>query len=327
MKNVKYNYFSFNICIIKMNIINVLLLLGMIILIYLLINIFGFETFNQINIYKKEKKYETINDPCEKDDLSEQCMINIIEKPKKKKKLNTYFQEMQFHTDYRDTLNAFSMMCDNKIIFNKSDSPLVDASHPKSKEVKHLIIKFIKETNNISQNEVSETINMNKNGWNDDMPLPQMKNKSGWDKFQESLGLPNTLYNEPASKAPIKLIKLDNIEKYETENEIKYVVYLIVQKKNVTDQMIVKVSFVIDRTDCNLDREFFAKNKNNYETKVLIEEIFVVGYLVITDNGNKKSYRENLYEFENISDGRMFNQEEIIKQLNKKRREYELECM
>ena len=40
----------------------------------------------------------------------------------------------------------------------------------------------------------------------------------------------------------------------------------------------------------------------------------------------RKSIKEKYYEFENITNGRQFSQEEIITQLNKKRKQYEKEC-
>ena len=42
-------------------------------------------------------------------------------------------------------------------------------------------------------------------------------------------------------------------------------------------------------------------------------------------NEKSSSSRKKFYDFDGISDGRMFNQKEIMQQLNKKRRDYEKE--
>lgn len=255
-------------------------------------------------------------------------LVSPNKKHKKNIHLNKHFQDMQYHTDYRDTLNAFILLVPNqKQLFNRSDLPLSHIVDPPSNEFKNLVSDFIKEVNKTIQKHVTDEINVN-NGWQDN--LPEKKYKSGWDKEQEALGLPTSLYKEPAPKAMIKLLKIDKVEKYETDNQIKFSVILIAQKKNVDDQIIFKVSFVLEKNDVNLDREFFDKKKNTYNTVIHVEEISVIGFL--TNIFNKKSKnkcaksREDFYNFDNVTDGKMFKQKDIIKILNQKRRDYENEC-
>ena len=241
-------------------------------------------------------------------------------------KVNKYFIESQFHQDYRDTINAFSLLTPNKKqIFNAMDLPIKTNSPPKS-EVKKLVKKFIKEINSTIKKYVND--NLTPNSWNDVMPEKRIK--TGWDEQMEQLGLPSSLYTDPAPKAPIKLIKLDHAEKFETDDEIKYNVFLIVQKRDVIDQLVIKVSFVIDRRDLNLDRDFFSKS-NVYETSVKIEDVSIMGFMTNHDFG-KKSNKEKFYDFGgiadnfgNINDGRTVSEKQIIKTLNKKRRQYEKE--
>jgi len=248
--------------------------------------------------------------------------IDAILKAKRKPKVNKFFQEVQFHQDYRDTSNAFNLLTDQKPFFNLADLPVTNVEKPSNTEIKNLISKFIKEVNKTVKNHVSDEIALN--NWSDNMP--QKKFKSGWEKQQEELGLPASIYTEPAPRSSIRLIKLDHAEKYETDAEVKYVVYLIVQKRNTEDQMVVKVSFVVDKNDLNLDREFFDKRKNTYETSVSIEEISIVGFMITEGYGDQTALsRDKFYDYDKIDDGRMFNQKEIIKQLNKKRRQYEKE--
>jgi hypothetical protein len=254
---------------------------------------------------------------------------NSNKKHKNKIKLNQHFQDMQFHSDYRDTLNAFVLLSPNqKQLFNKSDLPLSHVVDPPSNEFKILILDFIKEINKTIKNNITNEVDIS-NGWQDN--LPEKIHKSGWDKEQETLGLPNSIYKEPAQKAIIKLLKVDKVEKYETDEQIKYSIILIAQKKNVNDQIIFKVSFVLDKNDVNLDREFFDKKKNTYNAIVHVEEISVIGFLTNIFNKTlknkcaKSKSRENFYQFDNISDGKMFSQKDIIKVLNQKRRDYDNE--
>lgn len=244
----------------------------------------------------------------------------ILQSKHKKVDVNPNFIEIQFHQDYRDTSNAFILMSPNqKEIFNKGDLP-IKIDEPSYDETKKIVKKFIKEVNRTVKYHVSSEDGLK--NWQNHMT--DKKFKSGWDKQQEALGLPTSIYLDPAEKASIKLIKLDHAEKHETDDEIKYVVFLIIQKKNVNDQMLVRVSFVVEKRDLNLDREFFSK-KNSYETSVKIEEIFIIGFLT-KQNTKVKTKREKFYKFDTISDGRMFSRKDIIKELNKKRKEYEKEC-
>lgn len=299
------------------NILNVSLVILGIFVIYMFINSKKSEGFSK-NADNSDCELETtlINEYDE--DPSK--YIDAILRAKRKPKVNKFFQEVQFHQDYRDTMNAFNLLTDQKPFFNIADLPVTNLEKPSNSEINNLISKFIREVNKIVKNHVSDELGAT--SWTDNMP--QKKYKSGWDKQQEELGLPGSIYNEPAPKSSIRLIKLDHAEKYETDAEVKYVVFLIIQKRNTEDQMLVRVSFVVDKQDLNLDREFFDKNKNSYETSVSIEEISIIGFMITHGFGEQGS-KEKFYDFEGISDGRMFSQKEIIRQLNKKRRAYQKE--
>lgn len=248
--------------------------------------------------------------------------LDIILKKKKKMKELPYFVEEQFQKDYLDVINAFSLLIPNqKQLFNRSNLPILSSDVPSFKEVRTLIATFIKELNNTLKNQVhsSTTLdNWNKNTYD--------KNEtSGWEKSQEELGLPPSIYNPPLGKAPVRLVKMDHAEKYETESEIRYITFLIVHKQGATDQMVVKVTYVMDKRDIDLDRDFFDKKKNSYESPVKLEEIFIIGFLTDRSFG-EMSYRDKFYNFEGVTDGRMFNQKQIIEQLNEKKRLNAINC-
>lgn len=248
------------------------------------------------------------------------------------KKINPYFQEIQFHQDYRDTMNGFNIMCNQKNIFNKTHEPLLNKNinEEERNDVNGIINKFIQSLNSIVENKVGSIATQQLNSWQDNLPLVTpdndiIKKKSSWEQYNEELGLPSTIYPDPAEKSKINLIKIDQINKYETLKELKYSVYLILQKENVTDQMVVKISFVINKEDINLEREFFDKNKNKFETQIVIEEISIIGFLILTGAGKPKTHREKFYDYDGFNEGRMISEKEVIKQLNDKKKQIEKE--
>lgn len=248
----------------------------------------------------------------------------------KKEKINPYFQEIQFHQDYRDTLNAFGMMCDQKNIFNKIHDPLIKSEQIDTNEVNDLVSKFVDQLNVVIDQQIGEIATEKLDSWNDNMPLVNptneiIKKKASWEQYNEELGLPDTIYPEPATKSKVKLIKIDSVNKYETLKELKYSVFLIIQKYNVVDQMIVKISFVLDKNDVNLDREFFDEHKNNFETKIVVEEISVIGFMITKGMGKPKTLREQFYDYEGFDEGRIISEKDVIRQLNKKKKEIEKE--
>lgn len=226
-----------------------------------------------------------------------------------------YFSETQVHNDYRDTITAFNNVAPaQKQLFNRSDLP-VKFINPKLNEVKELVRGFIREVNNSVRRDVPNVMNSN-SGW--DELMPEQNVNSGWEKQQKELGLPVSIYNEPAKKGKLKLIKVDHIEKYATEEQIRYVTYLILQKVNVKDQMLVKVSFVLDNMID--ERQFFTdsdKRDNKPTVVVTIEEIFIMGFLTDAKMGAKRKL-DDFYNFEGIEKDGMMDQAEILRQLNKK---------
>jgi len=210
----------------------------------------------------------------------------------------TNFVETHFHTDYRDTMNAFNILTEKKVLFN--DGMLkVDNASVDSTEIEELAKLFIDKTNDTVTNEVKGELS--NDGWFDFMPQKEIK--SGWDIQQERLGLPNSLYDDTKQKAPIHLIKIDHAAKYVTEKELKYDIYIIIQKGNTPDQLLVKVSFVIKRQHVH--------DKKNAE----IAEIFIVGVLYDVKGSGK---RNNFYNFSSMEDD-VVRDDLIMKELIKKR--------
>jgi hypothetical protein len=195
--------------------------------------------------------------------------LNIV-----KKKINPNFLDMQFHNDYRDVYTALhNIVPDKKQVFNISNIPLT-YSEPELNEVKLMLNDFIAVLNENLKSEVPLFRNPN-SGWDEAVVDPNVE--SGWDKAQKALGLPVSIYEKPASNSLVDIIKVSKIQKYETEDEIRYIIEFIIKKRNVDDQMIIKGSYVQDKRPLNDENNFFINAK--VDMRVIVEDLFIVGYL------------------------------------------------
>ena len=214
----------------------------------------------------------------------------------RKEYLNPNFLNIQFHNDYRDVMTAINnLIPDKKQFFNLPNRPL-KYSQPETGEVKNLIIDFINVVNRNLLEEVPSQRNSN-SGWDEAIVDPTVQ--SGWDKVQNLLGLPTSLYDEPAKKSPIKLIATTKVQKYETDDEIKYECDIIVQKNNVDDQMILRASFVQDKTPLKDENNFF--NTTTIDLKIVIEYIYIIGYLSKEGNNDKLNFDKDFDKFYDYS--------------------------
>lgn len=198
-------------------------------------------------------------------------------------KINSILIKTQFDRNYRDVLNAFNIIAPSqKSIFNQDDlkEEYIKVDH---KELKIIINNFIESMNRIIMDDISDN-RTNLTGW--DSRLPNKKIQSGWEKQMERLGLPQNLYNDPVHKNPIRLISINNPTRVETEKEIKYVCHLILQKNNIDEQIFIKINLIIN------------KNKNGDDNDVIIEQIFIIGFLI---NDNPNALNNTFDDFYNFS--------------------------
>lgn len=263
---------------------------------------------------KKNKKNKKVrfNDMFDQDDINE---LNESDK------LGSYFMEVQFHTDYRDTITAFNDIAPNqKNMFNIADLPVTQSSI-ESDEVSDLINEFINQLNKNVKYNVSEYRNSN-TGW--DEQIPERTQKSGWDKQQEELGLPKSLYCESAKRAPVRLLEISSVEKYETEKETRYTCIIVIQKLNVEDQMILKINFLKRDNYINKDRKFFndlddtQSSNSTILFNIIIEEIFVVGFLSNEVGTKTGDANDNFYNFKSLGKNEITDNKSIMKELIKK---------
>ena len=204
--------------------------------------------------------------------------------------LNPNFLNLQFHNDYRDIITAINnLVPEKKQKFNLANIPL-KYSQPEVSEIKDLITDFIYVLNDNIKNEVPNVRNID-SGWDEAIPDPNIV--SGWAKAQAVLNLPASLYEEPVGRNKVNLIKVRQVQKYETDDEIKYSIDFVIQKDNVSDQMILKGDFVQDMRPLNDENNFFINKK--IKTQVIIEDIFVIGYLSKEGNNDLDTFKPNEY--------------------------------
>lgn len=244
---------------------------------------------------------------------------NYITKNKKETELKPYFIELRVHNDYRDTITAFNNVApDQRPMFNKSVLPVKQIDVDPI-EVKPLVKAFIKRVNDEVKQGVDDEQNAN-SGWDE---LAPEKKKDSWGDYMNGLGLPESIFNGPAKRAKIKLLKIDTVQKFATEEQLNFIVHMIIQKSSAEDQMIVKVSYVMDNVDFNADRNF-NKSEFNVDFNVKIEEIAIVGFLTDHSYGDK-SDRKDFYEFVNIEKNNMIDDELVLKALKEKYKQRQIE--
>lgn len=285
-----------------------------------------FESMHNKKKQKKQKKYDKKNkNLCE--------IINGSSGPgnpgsrKDCIRRNNDFIELQYHRDYNDTITAINNLTPQRELFNMGFLP-VKQSVPDQNNINELVELFMEKLNGEVKNNVSEYLNPN-SGWSD--MAKRRREKSGFEQVMEELGLPGSLYNEPATKAPVKLVAIDKAEQFNTDDQIRFVIYLIIQKENVRDQMVLKVHFFMEKEDLKSGgdsrKDFFEKNIDDSNVNpddknqlAVIENVFTVGYL--TNDSEKKTKMDKFYDYSDIkrSDGTM-NQEKVIKLMLKKHKE------
>jgi hypothetical protein len=233
-----------------------------------------------------------------------------------------YFVEMQFHNDYKDVISAFDIMIETgRQIFNRSNLPVSIKELNSADSIKMTNV-FIEQLNDVLKRRINNHADV-ENGWKNIQENKQIE--SGWEKQMKKIGVPSNIYDKGALKSKIILIRIDKFVMSTTDSQTRYDVFMIIQKDNSYDQMVLKVSFVTDREDMNTDRNFFKDDKT-VDLNVHMEDIFVIGFMTNHSYGsNNVSMRQDFYNFENVEKDGMMDQTEIMKQLKKKYTQYQIE--
>jgi len=260
-----------------------------------------------------------------------QGMACLLDSIRKNKRLCTEFIETQYHKDYNDTITAIHNLTPQKELFNMGFLPVKEVD-PDPGNIKELVKLFVQKVNDEVDHRVSEFLHVN-SGWNDQGK--RKKIKSGFEEQMEELGLPGDLYTQPADKARVRLIAIENAEQHMTDDQIRFIAHIVVQKKNVKDQMVLKVQFFMEREDLKSGGDardkFFDKSLENHhkdqlkhaqglDNLVIIEQVFTVGFL--SDTGRGKTRMDKFHEYKDIKnrDG-IIDQYKVLQIMKKKHAE------
>ena len=222
--------------------------------------------------------------------------------------LNPYLNNVKFHTDYRDVITAFGdLVPSQKQIFNITNIPVKVTDIEYSKKIRYIISDFIDTLNDNITNNLTGTHSWFRGantGWDEPLPDPQIQ--SGWDKQQKVLGLPTSLYKNPATPAQVKLVQVMRITKYESDIETKYLIQLVIQKENTADQLLLKASFI-------QNKEVQSNNQ------LIIEELDITGFLSkYGEQADRFNAHDNYYNFDSLEKTNMISDKNIVSELLKK---------
>lgn len=225
------------------------------------------------------------------------------EKPKMMSpKIDPNFIEAQFHQDYMDVSSAFNDLSPNqRQVFNVNNVPCEVTKGADIEKLGGIIKEFIKSLNDeITKN--APLIHTANSSWSEATPVHT--EDSGWEKVQKSLGLPASIYNKPKLNTIVKLVQFSDVVKYETENEIKYECRIVIVKNKVHDKLVIKVSFVLPKG---------MKNDN-----VIIEEIYILGFLTEQGLGVDRVQLDDFYNFESLERNNMITGKTVAQEMMKK---------
>jgi hypothetical protein len=218
-------------------------------------------------------------------------------------KINPHFIEAQFHQDYMDVISAFNDISPNqRQIFNINNISCQVTHGGDIETVGKMVNDFVDSINNDIHKNVPLVHTAN-SGW--DEVLPEHSEKSGWEKVQESLGLPISLYNKPKLNTKVHLVQFFDVTKYETEKETKYTCKIVISKEQVKDKLVIQVSFVhpIEIKDV---------------TNIILETISVVGFLTTHGSSTDRIPTDDFYYFDSLEKNNMITGRTVATELMKK---------
>ena len=291
---------------------NFLILLIIIIIILIILCLFKKEHFDLSyikKIFQKEDK-DQLNKQIEIPDYKiyeEEELSNYINrKYKMYNNLEDYFTPSQFHPDYIDLINyindnyKISSPHENKNIFNKDNKATILNDNPSVKEINkigEILEKYVIYLNK----ELEKTkYSINPNKWENRI---EENYKDGFQKVQEILGLPQSLYNKSTTQGELILEEYYGLksEKVINNNDIKYIVYILLKRLNTRDKILLKLKFI-----------------TNEEKRILIDDITIIGI----DNNRplKQSYSDmnNYYNYKSLNTSNLISSSDILDELELK---------
>jgi hypothetical protein len=217
---------------------------------------------------KKKKKKGLLDFLSDKDeDILDDKYLDMLELTKNVNINSKYFNNKQYHNEFKDVLTAIKHIVDKKRKFNIESLPVTYSEHDNENDENSY--KLI----NIFMIRLNEYIDKN-------IILPD-EVKSGWEVVYKKLGLPILYDKEETVKRRLNVLKILNIYKFDTDNQTKYVYDIITTKENVSDKLVLKVEMIF----------------NKINDKIIIEDVFVQGFMsdkaITYTPSNKMDYNIN----------------------------------
>jgi len=187
----------------------------------------------------------------------------IVDKNKVKENFditeNRILNKVKYQDQYKDLIEVIKNIVPNQFdYFSIYDSRTTTISNTEKPIVNCIVNNFVK-----LLNKSNKIVKIDEN------------TNSGWNKFRKNLGLADSIY-ESFKKANINLIRIDKVIRMENSKYIKYVLYLVLQKDNVDDQIVIMPSFILDK---------------NIMNEPIIESIDIIGFL---SKEKKEDYDQDL---------------------------------
>lgn len=207
-----------------------------------------------------------------------------------------YFRNDKFHDDYRYLLTQINKLnSSSKIEFNLKGLPIFTEKEI-TPEIVTIVRSFVSLINNNLTKKNTEI------RWDDLSPTQQIE--SGFERAQYNLGLAVSNYKTDILNTPLRLVKIMDSEKLETEEEAQIKIKISIGKVNNPDADQISLTLKLNKQKIKLSEdEFFKKKDNEIISDYKLSEVYVNGYYSNVSNLN--SYDE----FPNYVDAKEDNRE------------------
>lgn len=220
------------------------------------------KTINKKNLGVNEEK-TVYNDDIKnkKKDFDDIMKPNIIKNEREK-----HFIKVNFHDDFRDVMDMIDLLCPYQ------RNMFIQSSETIKKEVE-------KEKFTIMIEELLENMNEIKKNTATKKDVPQLsvitKNRKdylyGYDRVQESLGRPHSIYTLRKIDGVMKLKDIISVKQLENKNETQNTIIFTIVKDNTPDELVVKITIMYNNINpTSLTIEKFSIE--GYKTDLLVQK-------------------------------------------------------
>ena len=212
--------------------------------------------------------------------------------------INPKLLRLQYHVDYTDIITVIRQIVPTqKQIFNVANRPL-KYFEPETSEAGPLVNMFMAQLNRMMKEAQRSA--------------PAM---DGFTAHSKELGVP-VLYENKNVTSAARLVGIKQVQKYQTNDELKYLVRFAIGRDGVDDQILLRIGFVIQQTELDED-DFFSSTNKQIPPRVRIEQIFIEGVLVANGKGSYEPCNEQdkMFEIDDLERNQLTDPKAILKAL------------